>query len=253
MPAGFIARTDTGIIQISDQEIHFSLMDRGTLPSSGWAPETGTSSGGASEQIDLIISGFSTADAPMLAISSARGTWAEIISSTSSGITYRIYRRVTSESPVVDWYFFSKKSPPASTGAAMIIRNESNQIVFSSNYPPARVLGIFNQDGYSGAPITGKKLAHIPVKQRSTGFLSVTFAGIGSCTMGGSVPGYQHYRAEGSGRSSVYATVGDVGFGGYRGFQTGALPVFCSPSQQPQSNSYDSLTYESIIIDVTNL
>lgn len=252
MSAGFICRTDDGVIQVSDSDVHFNLFEKGLLPNTGWTVEPDTSGAGYAFQYDLTITGYSLLDSPMLAISSKRGTWHSLLGSTSNSLTFRIYRLLQGDTDdTVRWFLFSRKIIPPHSGSAIKIRNSSGDIVFSDSYPPARILGKIDQNGYIGLPVSGKICAHVPVKQLVASYRDLFSGQYGSCMSGG-MPAYQIYESRLSVRNTIIATDSSVSAGGSRGINIQAIALYCSPSMVRQTNSSVSSGFMSLILDVTN-
>lgn len=253
MSAGFICRTEDGVVQVSDADVHFSLFQKGTLPETGWTLEADTSGEGYAFQYNLTITGHSLSDSPMLAISSKRGTWHSLVDSTSNSLTFRIYR-VLQGSPddTVRWFLFSRKVIPPHSGSPIKIRNASGDIVFSGSYPPARILGKIDQNGYSGLPVAGRLCAHVPVKQGVSSFRTLFSGQYGSCMTSGSYPGYQVYESRLSSRTSIIASDSSAIAGPNRGLNIQAIALYCSPSMVNQNNYSVSDGFMSLILDVTN-
>lgn len=252
MSAGFICRTEDGVVQVSDADVHFSLFQKGTLPETGWSVEADTSGEGYAFQYTLTITGHSLSDSPLLAISSKRGTWHSLVGSTSNSLTFRIYR-VLQGSPddTVRWFLFSRKVIPPHSGSPIKIRNASGDIVFSGSYPPARILGKIDQNGYVGLPVAGRLCAHVPVKQGMASRRTLFSAQHGSCSSGG-MPGYQVYESRLSSRTSIIAADSSVVVGRARGLNIQAISLYCSLSMIYQDNYSTSSGFMSLILDVTN-
>lgn len=246
MTAGFRSWTDTGYEQLTDSDFNFSLFTKGILTSAG---NTWLSEGGNSGYVVLTISGYSTADVPMLALSSSSAVWGELVSSTGSSITYNVYRVGSSD---VEWFLFCKKSPPVSAhGVGLRIFNSAGSLIYSSEYPIARPIGVYDQTGYTGIDITGRKLAIVPVKQRSYDFTSNTSGGLGTCTYNGTTPGYQVYTTSGFSRTAISAGVGSLGVNP-RAMSVGPSPVYCSNTPVTQGNTRTSEGFRALVLDVTN-
>lgn len=252
MSAGFICRTEDGVVQVSDTDVHFNLFEKGVLPSTGWTLESDTSGAGYAFQYNLTITGYSLSDSPMLAISSKRGTWHSLLSSTSNSLTFRIYRLVQGDpDDTVRWFLFSRKVIPPHSGSPIKIRNANGDIVFSGSYPPARILGKLDQNGYSGLPVAGRLCAHVPVKQGVSSFRTIFSGQYGSCSSPAG-PGYQVYESRLSTRTSIIAADSLAITGPNRGINIQGIALYCSPGMVNQNNYSVSGGFMSLILDVTN-
>lgn len=247
--------TDDDVVQISDDRIYFSSEASGSIDNNG--SEWSATSVPQVMQRTLTINGVGPSDNPMFALTSSNvSTWAYLDSSTSSSVTYRIYRSGSS-SPggTISWWLFSTNPPPApSSGAAIVLRNASNRRVYSSDTPIARVLGIYDENGYQGNPTSGKALAHVPLKLGKSSYTNYYSGDLGSCNQGTSGgPGYQRYVQTG-GAYILMSLTGSSPVNDQIGYQTGLVPTSCDPSPGPEYTSSTSSLgkYSSLILDVTH-
>lgn len=250
MGVGFRSVVDGfNVTQITNEDFNFSLFAQGVLDNTGWASEGGGNSG----YRDLVISGYAVADGPMMAISSASAVWCNIVSTAGGNLTYRIFR-VGSDN--VEWFFFTKKSPTdISPGAGLRLYKKVGGVrvlTYSSLFPVARPIGIYEDGVYSGISITGRKLAIVPIKQRTYSYNTYTAGGLGSCTAPGGFAAYQFYNAFGYSRTAIIASVGVLSTNN-RFQNVGPIPYICSLSPFPSpSSSSLSDGYKALILDVTN-
>lgn len=250
MPAGFQSFTDTGVDQIVDSDIFFTLSVKGTTAGATWSQE-----GGNSGFTDVTFSGYSLADAPMIALKGP-GSWATLQSSTGSSLTFRIFN--TSVPDVVTYYLFTNRRPPVNASkCGLEVYNSAGQIVYGSDTLIARPLGVFSGElfgssAYSGAPIAGRDLAHVPIKQGTYSFLANDYGNLGSCTLPGGIPGYSLTQTTGFQRSALVASVGSIS-SNPRASTVTIGNIFCSASFNPDtSGSNSALSYKSLILDVTH-
>lgn len=244
----FRARTPDGVTQLSDERVFFSLGSSGNI-SSGWAQsEVNTVA-----FYDLTVFSVSPSDNPMLAVRSDNApTWAYRLSVSGGNITYRVF--LGAGSGTVRWWLFSTRRPNYPSGqAAMVLRDDSGQIVFSSASPIARVLGTYDQSGYTGLPTAGRTIAHVPLKMGKSGLTRYTNGNYGSCSIGGATPGYARYVQTGAAFMLLDLSSGSP-VNQQFGYQTGNIPQGCFTNPPPQyTSSYSSLgQYSSLILDVTH-
>lgn len=250
MPAGFQSFTaDNNVTQLTNDGIFFSLVTKGVLTGSeSWGQE-----GQNSATHSMTISGATLADRPLLALhSTTRSTWATLTSSDSNSVTYTV---AATNSGIIEWFLFSMKDPlPNPSKSGLELRRDNGTLCFASDFPPVLPLGIIDNDGYTGISVSGRKVAHIPIKESHYQFNNYTYAGVGSCLTGGQ-PGSLQYLHFGFARSSVTAGMGVIAAawnGRNRSFgptQTGACMF---GPQQPQTNQSNQPIFKSLIIDVTN-
>ncbi|GFE73443.1 hypothetical protein NTCA1_10920 [Novosphingobium sp. TCA1] len=249
MTAGMETITPDGRGQLTTDMVFFRLEQTVQLPAgSGWS-QYGNNSG----QRDVFIAGLTIADAPMPALTSAGGSWAEIVSTSGGGITYRVYSVGPSD---VTLLVFSQRRPPVSAHmAGCELYKPDGSIVFSSDYPIARPLGILSNTGYSGVSLAGRSVAHVPQKQEANSAVNYTYTGQGSCQIG-PYQGYQVYQRNQWSRTSVVASGSTAAAGGNFYSDSGTIQYMCasSPSGVPLSQQIGSLGgWRSLILDITNL
>lgn len=247
MPAGFQFWVEDldDVIQLADDEQFFSLFEKGVeTDAQSWSQE-----GNNSGYRDVVISSFSTSDAPMMAVrSDSGGTWCSLIDTANGDLTYRIFRTGSGD---VEWYLFAKKAPSLNaSNLGLELWDENGNLVFASDMPPARPVGIYSDSGYSGLPLTGRKLAHAPMKEYRFSYRSITYAGIGSCQLGDG-PAYQHYEETGWTRSAI-AVGGSSVSESNRSTQFGPVPYACFNTPSPASFTNNSPPFRTLILDVTN-
>lgn len=252
MPTGLEVFLPDGSIKLTNEDPILSLRDSGVISdSAGWSQE-GTNSG----YFDVTVYGIQISSAPMIAVrsSSSIGTWAHIQGSSTGAVTFRIYR---TGSGSVEWFVFSPPEPaylhpptnPSNSGLELY--NSSNQLVFASETPVARPIGIYSNSGYSGLSLSGRTLAHAPIKQRTYSYTNYTHAGLGSCNIGGQ-QGYQQYSETGWSRTAISVSGSSVNTAN-RFSQFGPVPTSCSLSQ-PSTPSFSRISpeFSSLILDVSN-
>ncbi|PZQ55256.1 MAG: hypothetical protein DI555_07850 [Novosphingobium pentaromativorans] len=255
MPAGIEMNTPDGRVQLLTSQIYFRLEQKIEIPagSTGWQQFSNNSG-----QRDVFVAGLSPSDIPMLAIASPSFTWADVVSTANGGITWRIYATSTGSNPIT-LYVFSQRRPPVSehmAGAELYAPDGS--IVWSSDYPIARPLGILSNPApgtYSGVGLSGRSVAHVPQKQEVNSAISFTSAGEGSCRIG-PYNGWQVYRRDQWSRTGVSAWGSLVSGSGTAFFQdSGSFQYMCasSPSSIPLSQQISTVGWRSLILDVTNI
>lgn len=237
--------TDDGHLQITDDQIYFILEQKVSFDGSntGWGQYG--NSGGTSR--DVTFSGITLADAPMVAINSEAVTWARLISSTPTSLTYRISR---GSSLAVNIFLFSKRRPPNDSGLVCLYADDGG-CIFNSDFKVARPLGNYTQAGYSGIPIAGRTLAHVPQKLETANFNLFQNQGLGSCTINGNAA-YQVTNTTGWSEVHVRAGVGVLDRNVVSS-QIGPIQYACvaSTSGVPLGQSYSSSGWGSLILDVT--
>ncbi|QSX32631.1 hypothetical protein JYB87_12820 [Shewanella avicenniae] len=244
MPTGLqVMLGGTATTQITNEDVYFSLFSKGILTNQlSWAQE-----GNNSSVYELTINGVTADDEPMLALRCAGGTWAELASSTPNSVKYLIYRVGTAD---VLWYLFTAKSPAAITDGLELYDIDGN-VIFNSGHPIARPLGTFSNDGYSGLDLTGRTLAHVPMKMGATAYRFFTHGSLGSCMSGGAYPGYQTYQTEGWQRSAIAINNQTIAMEA-REQRLGPYPYACLLNPPLTGmNNFQSLDYSSLILDVT--
>jgi len=244
MPAGFQSWTDGNISQITDVDIFFTLSVKSTTSGAVWSQE-----GGNSGFTDVTFSGYSISDAPMLALKGP-GSWATLQASTGSSLTFRIFS-VSIASPITYYLFTNRRPPVNASKAGLEVYNSAGQIVYASDTLIARPMGVFSGDlfgssSYSGQPISGRDIAHVPIKMGSYSYQTDTYAGLGSCFVGGpgGPAGYSATRDTGFQRSAIAASTGSL-VSAPRAGQVIISNVYCSTSPfAPPSSSGGSLNYQ---------
>lgn len=244
MPAGFRTLTDDGFLQIDNNQKYFHLKQKGNLNSATWIQEPNTQNSG---QTTLVISGVDTSKSPVLALSGTN-VWSYLESSTSSTLTYKISRVGSGQ---VNWFLFTTDSPPATSGPALIIRNDAGEVVYNTAMRPLRPIGVLNASGYTGLSVSGRVCAAIASKQYYYHYMALTSAGLGSCNTGG-YPGYQVYQTTSYQMNSVSAGYGVATSGVMRSSTIGPIPYSCSPSPVSSVNQILSDGWSAAIIDVTH-
>lgn len=248
MPAGFRSRTEAGTIQLSNDSLFFSLVAKGVIPvDAGWAAD-----GPTGEAIFLSTPGIPDEDQPLIALHCATlGTWAR--RTTMNG--QRGYQIIKSGgSAPIEWFIYSLRRPTITAGPNMILRDDSNNMVYSARQPALSPMGVIDQNGYAGIPVSGRKCAHVPVLERVRTARAVSYGGLGSCMQGGSYPGYSQYFYESWSYSMTFAGNGDVG-ARTRSSQIGPYPTGACMvnSTSPTTSSTFYPNYQSLIVDVTNV
>jgi len=250
MPAGFQSWTDGNIAQITDVDIFFTLSLKGTTAGVSWVQE-----GNNSGSYDLVISGYSLSDAPMLALKGP-GSWHTLIAATGSSLTFRIFR--VGPSGDITYYFFTNRRPPVNASeTGLEVYNAAGQVVYASDTLIARPMGVFSgnlfgSSSYSGQPIAGRDIAHVPIKQGTYSFQNDDYGNLGSCTVPGGISGYSLSRTTGFQRSAISVSTGSIA-SNPRESQVTLANMFCSPSFSPDiSSSGSALSYQSLILDVTH-
>ncbi len=246
MAAGFRCLTDDGYLQITDSQIYFRQEGKASLDAStsGWG-QYGNQGGSFR---DVTFTGPSLSDAPMLALSSAAGTWAKLIASSAGSLTYRITR---TGAQVVDMYLFSARRPPA-TGGEFRLYDDSGNCIVNNAYPIARPIGMLTRDGYSGVSVAGRKCAHVPLKQETATYNLYQSNGLGSCTFNGQ-PAYQITNTTGWIEGQVIATTGQVAGQTLRSV-IGPVNYQCMQSNSPPIGSnFASVEWQAMILDVTGM
>jgi hypothetical protein len=249
MPAGFQSWTDGNIAQITDVDIFFTLAIKGTTAGVTWVQE-----GNNSGYYDLVISGYSLSDAPMLALKGP-GSWHTLIAATGSSLTFRIFRVGSGD---ITYYFFTNRRPAVNASkSGLEVYNSAGQIVYASDTLIARPMGVFSgalfgSSSYAGQSISGRDIAHVPIKQGTYSFQNDDFGGLGSCTAPGGISGYSLTRTTGFQRSAIAASTGSIA-SAPRASQVTLANIFCSTSFSPDvSSSASALSYESLVLDVTH-
>lgn len=250
MPAGFQSWTDGNIAQITDTDIFFTLSAKGSSAGVSWIQE-----GNNSGYYDLVFSGYSLSDAPMLALSGASGSWHTMISATPSSLTFRIFSVLIG---TVTHYLFTNRRPSTNASkSGLEVYNSSGQVVYASDTLIARPMGVFSGDlfgssSYSGQSIAGRDIAHVPIKQGTYSFSNDDYGNLGSCTVPGGLSGYSLTTTTGFQRSAIATSTGSIS-SVPRSSQVTIGNIYCAPSFIPdRSNSNSALSYQSLILDVTH-
>lgn len=245
MTAGFELLTDDGHLQLSTDRLYFRLEQALVLDNTGWS-QHGTSG----SYRDVVFTGPGSSDAPMLALASQAAVWHRQISSTSSSVTFRVYRTTSGSYPVSCW-LFSRRLPP-SDPPPFALYNSSGQCILSAAYPPARPLGVFKDGVYTGVSRTGRTLAFVPQTRKTYDYATYSAGGYGSCTSG-STPGYQFYQETGWSEDAVICWGASLSLSNIY-MQLGPFPYFCSPTPAtPPSNSRGTTGKTSaLVLDVTD-
>lgn len=249
MPAGFQSLADGIHTQLTNEDVYFTLSAKGVI-SGVWSQE-----GNNSGFVDIVLSGYSLADVPMFALKSASGTWSTLIADTASSLTYRVFRVGGAD---VNYFLFTNRSPsPNASKAGIELYKPNGQLVFASDTLIARPMGIFSgnlfgSSSYSGQPLAGKEIAHVPMKQGTYSYQNDVYGNLGSCLLPGGINGYSLTRTTGWQRSAVSVGVGSVSHAP-RFSQVTLGNMFCSSVFTPNTNSSGgALSYSSLILDVTN-
>lgn len=246
MPAGFQSFTNDGVTQLTNDGIFFSLVNKGILTGSeSWGQE-----GQNSAQHEMTISGVSKIDQPLLALhSTTRNTWSTLTADSANSVTFTVY---ATGSGIIEWFLFSLKDPQANPSrSGLELRRDDGTLCFASDFPPVLPMGVIDNNGYSGIPISDRKLAHISLTESYLRYRNVTYGGLGSCLQGG-MQGYRETVQEGWGRSTVFAGMGEVGGSKSGRHRVTTYPGACNLSRPPQNNSLDQSVFKSLIVDVTN-
>lgn len=238
-------------VQFTNEVPILSLFRQGSFSTSdgGWVQE-----GGNSGQRDFSVSipesvGYNV----MIALRSSQGCWAELVSRSGQTLNYRIFMV---GSGTVQYFIYSDAPPPANPSRRGLELYHQGRRTYASDYQPMLPLGIFSganvSGSYSGIPLSGRRVAHVPVKAYSFSQRSMSYAGQGSCNAG-ALPGWQVYQQESWTRSAIIAFSGSVSVNN-RQMTYGPYPTYCSPAlPQVQTNSTTYNGFRSLIIDVTTL
>lgn len=247
MTAGVEVIHDEGRVQLSHDFTYFNLFTKIVLSGTGGWSQFGTT---GSYQ-DVTVSGIGMADVPMPALSSAAGTYCNRIASTGSSVTWRIYR-VSSGNHPVTLYVFTVTAPVVSGyNGGLEIYGPDGVLRFSDSGKWCSILGVFENDVYTGKSRSGRSCAHVPQKQITSQYNLFTVGGLGSCVQPGGTAGYQVYQQSGWSRSVIVCN-GDALSRTQVAMQTSTVPVQCSPSPVgPISTSSEAPGFRSMILDVT--
>ena len=240
MAVGFQSFTDNGVAQLTDQEVFFYLKEKRTMTS--FSQQEFANSGFD----DYTFSKPSNSDFMLGLKCDGAGTWYHVTSVSSTSVTFRVYRTATTND--VTGYFFTTGNPPSSSGGLELFNSSGNR-VFSSDYPVVRVAGVLSENGYIGTSVSGKQLAHVPMKEGRFYSINRTFGGFGTCKIGGIIDGYQQFTQEQWVRTAI--DTNDLSENN-RSRNFGPFPTGCFSSNTPSSNIYDAREYRTLVIDVTN-
>ena len=238
--------TVDGHSQLRDDYLYFRLEGKASFDATTAAWAQYGNNGGSYR--DITFNGPGLADAPMLALSSAAGTWAKLIASTGSSLTYRITR---TSAQIVNMWLFSARRPPNDSGLVCFYADDGG-CIFNSDYPIARPLGTYSNDGYSGISIAGRTLAHVPQKQETASYNIYQSQGLGSCSFNGQAS-YQITNTTGWSERQVAASNGSLSAANITSI-IGPVNYQCMQTNQPPvGSSYSSAIWSSLIIDVTGM
>ncbi len=245
MPAGIEIYTADNHLQLTDNNIYFRLEQKVVLDNTGWAQY-----GNNGSYRDVTFTGPGSGDAPMLALASQAATWHRQISSTSTSVTYRVYR-TSAGGYSVTCYLFSKRPPPDSN-MPFCIFNDAGQCVFNANYPPARPIGTFSAGTYTGLDRTGRSLAFVPQKRAASQYILWTYGGAGSCQLPGGINGYQAYQQTGWSETALNCWGEAISWANFA-TQVGPIPHSCagSSNQYGPGSGSETQGYSALILDVT--
>jgi hypothetical protein len=249
MPAGFQSWTNEDFAQITDADIFFTLSVKGTTDGVIWQQE-----GNNSAYCTVVFSGYSLSDAPMIAMKGP-GSWATLQSSSELSLTFRIFS-VSTSSPITYYLFTNRRPPTNASKSGLEVYNSDGQIVYASDTLIARPMGVFSGElfgssSYSGQPINGRDIAHVPIKMGSYSFSNNIYGNLGSCSTPQG-PGYSLTQTTGFQRSAIATATGNIS-SAPRFSQVTISNIFCSPTFSPNtSSSGGSLNYQSLIVDVTS-
>lgn len=244
MTAGLEVYTLDGHLQLDAENLYFKLEDFVVLDNTGWS-QHGTNG----SYRDVTFYSVTSSDAAMLALASQAGVWHRQTSSTSTSVTFRVYRTTLGNYSVNCWLFSNK--PPANALPPFAIFNASGACILSSAYPPARPMGTFKAGVYEGLSRTGRTLAFVPQTRLTSRYTTYTSGGYGTCQVGSTV-GYQQYSQTGWNEEAMTCWGEDLTMSNLYS-QVGPFPYQCSVSPNvPPGNTSGTLGKSSaLILDVT--
>ena len=242
---GHQSRTPDGYLQVTTGGIYWryeGLIDPG---STGWIGERVTSFK------EVFVAGYSLADQPVAALSSASGSFATIVAA-AGGINIRVTR--IGSDPVMIYLFTNRRPTDPGMGAVMYDANQKP--VWSALTPTLNPIGVFDNAGYVGLPLAGRSCAHISQRRAATTELIFTAGNLGSCTYSGTsgtpTAGYDIRRQDRDSATLVRCQGATVSAHGAT-FLGSSTPFQCSTSPTPPSGAASVQSkYRSVIIDVTN-
>lgn len=245
MAAGLEVVTPDGHLQLTTDLLYFRFEGKTTLNNTGWSQWGTTGS-----YRDVTFNGPGANDAPMLALSCTAGVWATRIAATTTSVTFRVYR-VSAGGASVTCYLFSRRPPP-DANAPFVLFNSAGNCVFNANYPPARPIGIYKDEVYTGLSRSGRDCAFVPQKRRTYRFNVFTKGGAGSCNPGGGLTGYQQYITTGWSETAIVCNGSTLSLTSI-GSSVGPTPHSCTTTAVvPAANTGESPGYSCLILDVTN-
>lgn len=243
---GHQSHTPDGYLQVTTGGRYWRFEGTIDAGSDGWTASRVTA------VKEVFVAGYSLADQPVAALSSASGSFATIIAA-SGGVTIRVTR--IGSDPVLIYLFTNRRPTDPGMGAVMY---DTDQLpVWSALTPVLSPIGVFDNNGYVGLPLAGRSCAHIPQRRADTNELIFTTGGLGSCTYSGPsgapTQGYDIRRQDRDTATFVRCQGAAISAHGATVLGSSS-PFLCSSSPSPPSGAASVQTkYRSVIIDVTGV
>lgn len=153
---------DSGIVQIDGNYRNYQLIAKGSD-----IPDTVDPGNGGDYRQAYKSLQFSGLNNPIMAIRCPDMAYVNQ-GGNSSAYSFRLYRRKDAAS-AIDWWLFDNVKPAPPTGWGMVIRNQFNEVVFSTAAAPFRVAGLITHDAQTSASqdfifVPGRSYAFTPCR-----------------------------------------------------------------------------------------